>query len=386
MGMTKKKLIVFTGARSEFGIAKPLINLLLQQEEFDTKLAVAGGHLLQSQGYTLTEIESSKIPIAVKIEHMIETGDASDVSVTNGKLQIEFAKFLRDYKPDMVIVLGDRSELIPIVSSCLFQSIPVAHISGGEVTEGATDNQVRHAVTKMSHLHFTSTEIYKNNIIRMGEEPWRICVSGEPGLDDILSTPLPSKEDFFHNFNLPFQREIAISTFHSETIGQHINGTFLTELIHTLCNRTDFHFLFTAANTDVGGHDINETLRQISIHNSRVTFVQSLGRLNYFAALKYASVMIGNSSSGLVEAHSFGIPVINVGSRQDGRLRNFNVIDVPSSVQAIIEAIPRATNPKFRASIQGIPNIYGDGNACNSIVTFLKQVDWDRLLLKQSTF
>jgi GDP/UDP-N,N'-diacetylbacillosamine 2-epimerase (hydrolysing) len=386
MGITKKKIIVFTGARSEYGISKPLIHLLIKQREFDTQLVAAGGHLSKSQGYTITEIESDGFPIAIKIDHMVETGDASDVSVSNGKLQIEFAQFLKDYEPDLVIVLGDRSELIPVVSSCLFQSVPVAHISGGEVTEGATDNQVRHAVTKMSHVHFTATEIYRDNILRMGEEPWRICVSGEPGLDDILSTALPSKEAFYNKYGLPAEVPFVIATFHSETIGQTINKTFLKELITALCAHTNVNFLFTAANTDVGGAEINQTLEEICRTNDRITFVHSLGRVNYYAAQKYASLMIGNSSSGLVEAHSFGIPVINVGARQDGRLRNVNVIDVPVKVPEILDAFKKASSSEFRASIQKVPNIYGDGKACERIIDFLKSMPWESLLLKRSTF
>ena|SRR6218665_1180402 len=386
MGLEKKKIIVFTGARSEYGLLKPLIQLLLKQEQFETEIAVAGGHLSKNQGYTVTEIDADNFPIAIKMDHMEETEDASAVSISNGQLQIQFAKFLSNYKPDLVIVLGDRSELIPVVSSCLFQSIPVAHISGGEVTEGATDNQVRHAVSKMSHIHFPATETYKENLLKMGEEEWRICVSGEPGLDEILSIELPSKTEFCENFGLPLIEPLVIATFHSETIGQTINKAFLTDLIQELCTKTNAHFLFTAANTDVGGAEINDTLQEISEQNERVTFVHSLGRINYYAAQRYSSLMLGNSSSGLVEAHSFGIPVINVGARQDGRLRNANVIDVPVDIPAILEAYSKAIDPKFKASIQQIPNIYGDGHASQKIVDFIAKIDWSRLLLKRSTF
>lgn len=386
MGLTKQKIIVFTGARSEYGLLKPLILRLLQEEQFDTKLVVAGGHLCESQGYTIREIEADGFPIAAAIDHMVETEDASGISISNGQLQVEFARFLSNYQPDLVFVLGDRSELIPVVSSCLFQSVPVAHISGGEITEGATDNQVRHAVTKMSHLHFPATEIYQQNILKMGEEAWRICVSGEPGLDDILSLKLPSRSEFYERFQLPESQPVFISTFHSETIGQRINRAFLTELVDALCQKTTAHLLFTAANTDVGGIQINETLEAISKTNNRVTFVPSLGKVNYYAAQRYCSLMLGNSSSGLVEAHSFGIPVVNVGSRQDGRLRNANVIDVAVSVEAILAAAERAQSTEFCEKFRQIPNIYGDGNACDRIVAYLKTIDWNRLLLKRSVF
>lgn len=386
MGLDKKKIIVFTGARSEYGLLKPLIQLLLKQQQFETELVVAGGHLSKSQGYTVTEIDADHFPIALKIDHLIETEDASAVSISNGQLQVHFAEFLSNYRPDLVIVLGDRSELIPVVSSCLFQSIPVAHISGGEVTEGATDNQVRHAVSKMSHIHFPATETYKKNLLKMGEEEWRICVSGEPGLDEILSIELPSKAQFCENFGLPINDPLVIATFHSETIGQTINKAFLKNLIHEFCAQTTAHFLFTAANTDVGGAEINDTLQEISEQNERVTFVHSLGRVNYYAAQRYSALMLGNSSSGLVEAHSFGIPVVNVGSRQDGRLRNANVIDVRVDIPAILEAYSTATDPSFKIAIRQTPNIYGDGHASQRIVDFLETINWNKLLLKRSTF
>lgn len=385
MGL-KKKIIVFTGARSEYGLLKPLIQVLLKREEFETEIAVAGGHLSQSQGYTVTEIDADNFPVAIKIDHMEEVENAAAVSKSNGQLQIAFAGFLENYKPDLVIVLGDRSELIPVVSSCLFQSVPVAHISGGEVTEGATDNQVRHAVSKMSHIHFPATEIYKENLLKMGEEKWRICVAGEPGLDEILSLELPGRAEFCHRFGLPASGQLVIATFHSETIGQTINQEFLTSLISELCSKTDAHFLFTSANTDVGGAEINDTLRGISEQNERVTFVHSLGRTNYYAAQRHSVLMLGNSSSGLVEAQSFGIPVINVGARQDGRLRNANVIDVPVDISAIFEAFKKAMHPQFRASIRKVPNIYGDGHASERISNFIANIDWSKLLLKRSSF
>ncbi len=384
--MNRKKLIVFTGARSEYGLLKPLIQVLLGREEFQTELVVAGGHLSKNQGYTVSEIDADGMPIAKKINHQVETNSPDDVSISNAQLQIEFAKFLVNYCPHLVIVLGDRSELIPVVSTCLFQSVPVAHISGGEVTEGATDNQVRHAVSKMSHLHFPATEIYKNNLLKMGEEDWRICVSGEPGLDEILSIELPDKVTFCERFNLPQDSPLVIATFHSETIGQTINSTFLTELITKLCDQTDAHFLFTAANTDIGGNEINETLQAISRQNERVTFVPSLGRVNYYAAQRYSVLMLGNSSSGLVEAHSFGIPVINVGSRQDGRLRNVNVIDIPVNSDEILKAYLKAIDPAFKKTFEHVPNIYGNGDASEQIANFISKIEWSNLLLKRSTF
>lgn len=382
-----KKISIFTGARSEYGPLKPLIKEFLQNDQyFQTELVVAGGHLVKEQGYTIDEIIADGFPIGAKISHVVEGTSASAISKSNAYLQLHFADYLEQNQPDLLVVLGDRSELIPVVSSALFQNIPIAHISGGEVTEGATDNQVRHAVSKMSHLHFPATEIYGDNLKKMGEEAWRICVSGEPGLDEILTLPLPTKEAFLERFQLPNDRPLLLSTFHSETIGKSIDAAFLKDLVNQICQSTEYHLLFTAANTDVGGVIINETLRELAANNSRVTFVESLGRTNYYTAQKVAAVMLGNSSSGLIEAHSFGIPVVNVGSRQDGRLRNANCVDVAVDVSAILKALQTATDPAFKAKFSLLPNIYGDGKSSERIVDFVRSTAWDKLLLKRSTF
>lgn len=382
-----KKVAIFTGARSEYGPLKPLIReFLAADQDFATELVVAGGHLVHEQGYTIDEIKADGFPIGAAISHVVEGHSASVISKSNAYLQLRFADYLEQQQPDLLVVIGDRSELIPVVSSALFQNVPVAHISGGEVTEGATDNQVRHAVSKMSHLHFPATETYGENLRKMGEEHWRICVSGEPGLDDILTLPLPSTADFLQQFGLPADRPLLLSTFHSETIGKSIDAAFLDELVAQLCATTSFHLLFTAANTDVGGMVINQKLRELAASNSRVTFVESLGRTNYYAAQKIAAVMLGNSSSGLIEAHSFGIPVVNVGARQDGRLRNVNCIDVGVDVPSILKALNQATDPAFKTQFQQLPNIYGDGKSSRRIVEFVRSAPWDQLLLKRSTF
>lgn len=380
-----KKIAVFTGARSEYGLLKPLI-LELMKTDFKFELIVSGGHLDKSQGYTINEIIKDGIPITAQIDSTVEEIGFHAINTSNAKLQIGISEYLQKNKPDLLVVLGDRSELISVVSSCLFASIPVAHISGGEVTEGATDNQVRHAVTKMAHIHFPATEIYKQNILRMGEEEWRICVSGEPGLDDVLSTILPSKEEFYERFSIPKDKELVIATFHSETIGQTINKQFLNELIKSLEINFNCHFLFTAANLDVGGEEINQTLIELSQNHENCSYVASLGKVNYYAAQKYAIAMLGNSSSGIVEAMSFYLPVVNVGQRQEGRLRNLNCIDVPVNVTEIVEALKKATNPDFKNNLENKPNIYGDGNGSKRIVAFLQSIKWNQLIHKKSTF
>jgi len=381
-----KKIAVFTSARSEYGPLKPLLQAFKQDGTFQLELLVGGGHLSTEQGMTINEIHADGMAIAATFPFLIHDPSNAMVSRSNGLLQLQISDYFANNAIDLLLVLGDRSELIPVVSSALLQSIPVAHLSGGEVTEGATDNQIRHAVTKMSHVHFPATETYKDNLVRMGEEEWRICVSGEPSLDGVLTIQLPDKSAFCEQYGLSETAPLLLGTIHSETINQSIDAVFIEQLIDQLTSETPYQLLFTAANTDQGGIIINETLERLAQTNDRLTFVRSLGKTNYYAALSNALVVIGNSSSGIIEAQNYAVPVVNIGSRQDGRLRNVNVHDVPVSVSAILEGIHYATGNEFEHVYKGQPNIYGDGHASKRIVAFLKNLDWDALLLKRSTF
>lgn len=381
-----KNIAIFTSARSEYGLLKPLIETLNHDPAFHVHLLVGGGHFSHEQGFTVNEIIADGMTIAASFPFLIHDPSSACVSRSNGLLQLQISEYFLHHPIDLLIVLGDRSELIAVVSSALFQAIPIAHISGGEVTEGATDNQVRHAVTKMSHLHFPATQTYQENLLRMGEEAWRICVAGETGLDSILSMPFPSKAAFFERYQLSTDQPLLLATLHSETIQQSIDAAFLTRLIEQLLATTSYQLLFTAANTDHGGTAINATLEQLAQQYPRLTFVRSLGKSNYYAALRYADLVLGNSSSGLVEAQSFNVPVVNVGSRQDGRLRNANVLDAPVEVNAILTAIEAVTQASFTKQYEGKANIYGDGKACERIIQFLHTLDWSKLLLKRSVF
>ncbi|MBU2019520.1 MAG: UDP-N-acetylglucosamine 2-epimerase (hydrolyzing) [Bacteroidetes bacterium] len=381
------KIAVFTAARSEYGPLKPLLKDIHDDEAFDLNLLVAGAHFLESQGKTIEEIKNDNFPIAAEFNCMQEDeSGALAISKSNGRLQIALADYFSENHLDLLLVLGDRSELIPVVSASLFAGIPIAHLSGGEVTEGATDDQIRHAVTKMSHLHFPATETYRENILRMGEEAWRICVSGEPSLDSILSMSFTSEKELYEKYNLLKGVPFVLATIHSETIGQTIDQTFLDELLTGLLAHTNDQYLFTAANVDVGGQIINETLSKWSASNPRIHFVKSLGKTNYYSALKCAKYVLGNSSSGIIEAQSFGLPVLNIGNRQAGRLRNKNVMDCPVDLKTILASIPKLTSEEFKESYIHASNIYGDGNASSKIIDFIKQIPFENLLYKKSTF
>lgn len=382
----KQKIALFTSARSEYGPLKPLISKLIDSDEFELQILAGGGHFSHEQGMTYKEIIQDGFEIHTQLPFLTNDPNPAGVIRSNGLLNILIADYFERENPDFLLVLGDRSELIPVVSAALILSIPIAHISGGEVTEGASDNQIRHAVSKMSHVHFPATETYKENLVKMGEEEWRICVSGEPSLDSVLSIELPNKASLCEQYNMPVDKKLLLATFHSETIYNTIHPDFLELLIEKLKAESEYHMLFTAANTDIGGHEINAYLEQKAKSDDRLTFVKSLGKTNYYASLNCAEVVIGNSSSGIIEAQSFNVPVINVGSRQDGRLRNPNVMDVQVDCNEICNAIKQAQSSEFKSQFLQKPNIYGDGNASDKIVKFLSQIDTSKLILKKSTY
>ena len=288
-------------------------------------------------------------------------------------------------KPDLLMILGDRFELLPVVLAATLNKVPIAHISGGETTEGAIDNQIRHALTKLSHIHFPATETYGRNIISMGEEPWRVCVSGEPGLDLIQRVQLVEKNELFVDLGLNIKDPVVQVTFHPETISNKISPKLVESACKIFLNK-GFQVLATAANFDEGGSGINRVYELLAKENKSLVYHKSLGQKRYYSMLKHAALMIGNSSSGLVEAQSFNLPVINIGDRQKGRLANPNVVNAAADEIEIEKAFLFAISEQFQSGFYGKENIYGDGNACNRIISFLEKIEWQRLLSKKDCF
>ena len=380
-------IAVFTSTRAEYGLLKPLLHKILSDGDLNLQLIVGGSHLEESYGRTIKEIEEDDIPIAARIPFIYPPDELGSLSLSMAKLQGQIGPWLGKHKPDLLMILGDRAELLPVAAAALVEGIPVAHISGGETTEGAIDNQVRHAVTKLSHLHFPATETYKRNIMKMGEEPWRICVSGEPGLDDVLSMTYYPERELYDLLGIPLGSRVICATFHPETIANQITPAFLEKLFPLLFNRSRHFFLFTASNFDRGGSLINDYLMNLcKIHSDRCVFHYSLGKKKYYSLLKNIDLVLGNSSSGLVEAQSFNVPVVNVGKRQKGRLANKNVINVDIDVDGIEQGIEAALSSKFRKSFESLPNLYGDGKSADRIIDVIKNVDVSILLNKTDCF
>jgi len=384
--MNKRKIAVFTSIRSEYGLLSPLLKRLKDSTKFDLELLVGGAHLLEEFGMTINQIKEDGFKITHIFDFVCRENVSDSLTKSLSKLQETIGEYFVNNKPDLIIVLGDRFELLPIASACTVYNIPLAHISGGEITQGAQDNQIRHALTKLAHIHFPANEEYKKNIMRMGEEDWRICVSGEPGLDLLKDINYIPKLELYKMLGLNAEQRLIICTFHPETISNKITPEFVRMVLKKIVNTTNYQLLTTAANIDHGGVEINRLLEQMAQDFSNIKYIRSLGQQKYYSVLKYADFMLGNSSSGLVEAQSFNLPVINVGNRQEGRMTNPNVYQCSLELDEILQGVKYVITDDFKHKYFHKSNIYGDGNACDKIMDYLEKVDFSKLIFKKTVF
>ena len=365
----------------------PFLKKIQNDPNFNLKLLVGGAHLLEEHGNTINEIINDGFEIDCKLPFLDDENDVTALTRAMSKLQLQIGEYLADKKPDILIVVGDRFELLPVVSAALVLGVPIAHLSGGDVTEGAIDNQIRHAVSKISHLHFAGTATSKNNLLKMGEEEWRVFNVGEPGIDCILSIDLIDKKELYLDLKLDESKPTVIATLHPETISNVINEEYVNDLFTRLLEEFPSHqFLVTASNFDLGGNVINETMKQLSSEFDQIKFVASLGQKRYYSILKYADFMFGNSSSGIIEAQSFLLPVVNIGTRQEGRERNVNTIDVGLKIDEIVAAAKKTQDVNFRNLIEKSENLYGNGRCADEIIKCFNSIEKEDLLLKKSIF
>ena len=383
--MTIKKIAVFTSIRSEYGLLSPLLHKLKEHPFFELKLLVGGAHLVKEYGHTVSFIEKDNFDIAQKFPFLFADEEKDMLTRSISALQLQIGKYFAENSFDLLVVLGDRFELLPVVLSATLYKIPIAHISGGDTTEGAIDNQIRHALTKLSHIHFPATELYAKNILSMGEESWRVCISGEPGLDLVKTTQFVDRTVLYNELGLDHTLPVVLITFHPETISNKISPLLIKSVCGLLLEK-GYQVLATASNFDEGGAAINNVYESLAAENESFIYHKSLGQVRFYSMLNYADLMIGNSSSGLVEAQSFNLPVLNVGDRQKGRLANPNVIDVPAIDIEIEKKIKEAISNTFNNKFINKENIYGDGNACDRIIVFLEKLEWKKLLSKKDCF
>ena len=362
-----KKIAVVTATRAEYGILRPLIYRLQEETEFELQLIVTGMHLSEKYGNTQAEIEKDKIPVFKKIPILEDGNSAYDISVTMANALCRFAGYFRDEKPDMVIVLGDRTEILGICAAAMNEGIPIAHLHGGELTEGAVDDCIRHAVTKMSYLHFTASETYRNRVIQLGEAPDRVFNVGALGVENILHTQLFSYEDICREIGIPNDQKYVVVTFHPVTQEPGEEQHQTQELIAAMREKSGYFYLMTKANADAGGQRVNELLEDFSEKVPNAQLVSSLGMVRYLSALKYSEFALGNSSSGIIEAPALGIPTVNIGERQRGRLMADTIVQCEPEKEQILEAMDEAAVMPHKVS-----TLYGDGETSSKIVAILK--------------
>ena len=368
-----KKICVITATRAEYGLLYWLMKEIENDNELELQLIVTGMHLSPEFGMTVKEIDK-EFKVNKKIEILLSSDSKIGISKSMGLAQISFAEAFDELKPDFVVVLGDRFELIPIVSTAVVFNIPVVHLHGGEATEGVIDEYFRHAVTKMSYLHFTSTEEYRKRVIQMGEEPNRVFNVGAFGLENIYRLNLLSKNELEKELKIKFKEKNILVTYHPETLNvENIRKDF-NEVLKAL-NEFDGMIVFTKANADTGGRVINEMIENFVKTKQSAYLFDSLGQLKYLSLLQYVDIVLGNSSSGIIEVPSFKKATINIGNRQDGRVRAKSVIDVEANKDDILNAIRLVYTDEFQKKLKDIKNPYQkEKYPSKKVVEKLKQI------------
>lgn len=372
---------VVTVGRSDYSIYLPLLRKIQADPDLRLHLIVAGMHLSPEFGLTVKAIEADGFEIGERVEMLLSSDAPEGIAKSMGLGMIGFAQAYARFRPNILVVLGDRFEMHAAALAALPFKIPVAHIHGGEITQGAIDDALRHSITKLSHLHFVSTQEYARRVIQMGEEPWRVIVSGAPSLDNLRVIRLLTREEVAARFGLHIdETPFLLATFHPVTLEYEQTEWQVTELLAAL-EACDLPVVFTMPNADTSGRTIARMIEEFVATHSSAQAVDNLGTQGYFSMMALAAAMVGNSSSGIVEAASFELPVVNVGSRQRGRVRGANVIDVDYKRTIILEGLQKALDPQFRAKLRGIRNPYGSGESSDKIVEVLKQVQLDDALV-----
>lgn len=378
-----RKIGVVTVARSDFGIYRPLLHKIRTEPELQLQLIVTGMHLSPEFGLTVKLIEADGFTVDEQVEMLLASDTPEGLVKSMGVGLVGLSQVYRRARPDILVVLGDRFEMHTAALAALPFKIPVAHIHGGEITQGAIDDALRHAITKLSHLHFVSTAEYARRVVQLGEEPWRVTISGAPGLDNLQAIRLLTAGELAAKFKIELEPPPLLVTFHPVTLEYEQTAWQVNELLAAL-DRCGLPVIFTRPNADTANRIIVQRLEIFVQQHNRAWLVDNLGTVGYFSLMALAAAMVGNSSSGLIEAPSFKLPVVNVGIRQAGRVRAANVIDVGYSREEIMAGLHRAVDPEFRASLSQLRNPYGEGQATEKIVNRLKTVELDARLLVKS--
>lgn len=379
-----RRICVFTGTRAEYGILSNLMRLIDQDDDLQLQIIATNMHLSPEFGLTYREIEQDGFTIDKKVEMLLSSDTSVGTLKSMGLAIIGFADAVDELKPDLAIILGDRYEMLAAAQSCMISRVPIVHLYGGEITEGAYDDSIRHAITKLSNLHFTSTEEYRNRVIQMGEQPERVFHVGALGIDNILNEEIMPLSELESSICFGLGRKFLLVTFHPVTMEQGTAFQQCTSLLRALEEvMPEYKILFTLPNSDTDSRDIFKLIQEfVAEHPNDSIAVNSLGKKRYFSALKYASAVVGNSSSGLVEAPSMLIPTLNIGNRQKGRCRGASVVDCEATYDSIREGLSKVLSIEMTEIAETSENPYYREGTLDGIFNIVKEYPLEDLSIK----
>ena len=378
-----KKICAVTGTRAEYGLLRWVMEGIRNSTELKLQVVATGMHLSPKFGLTYLEIEKDGFHIDRKIEMLLSSDTPVGIAKSMGMGMIGFADALNELKPDLLLVLGDRFEIFVAVSAAMVARIPIAHLHGGEATEGLFDEPIRHSITKMSHLHFVAAEEYRQRVIQLGESPKRVFHVGGLGIDNIIKLKLLNREELEDSLDFRLGSKNLLITFHPVTLEYASASEQMVELLATLEKLKDVILIFTMPNSDTDGRALFQMIEDfVKLHPNAKTFT-SLGQLRYLSCIKYVDGVVGNSSSGLTEVPSFNKGTVNIGDRQRGRLKAKSVIDCVPKKTSIRNAIAELYSTEFQNKLMKVKNPYGSGGASEAIVNILKEISLDGILKKK---
>ena len=376
-----RKICVVTGSRAEYGILRGLMKAIKDDPELTLQIIATNQHLSKLQGETYKEIERDGFTIDYKVymadDEALDNANTTAKAISRGVSG--FADAFDAMKPDLLLILGDRYEMLAVASTALIYKIPIAHLHGGEITEGAFDDAIRHAITKMSHLHFTSTEAYRKRVIQLGEQPERVFNVGALGVENVMKNDFMSKEEIEQSLNFQMTDKCFLCTYHSVTLSNMSSETQVLNLLEALDDYKDYHIIFSYSNSDTNSQIIIKRIQEyVNRNQGRCMFIPSLGQRRYFSTLKYVKAVLGNSSSGIIEVPSFGIPTLDIGDRQKGRIAADSVIHCGYSTEEIKEGLKKVV----AYGSKKIDNPYFKGGTCDAILKVIKTYPLDNLVQK----
>lgn len=381
-----KRVCVFTGTRAEYGLLAGLMKAIQSDTDLELRLVVSGSHLSPDHGMTCREIEEDGFLIDEKVEVLLSSDSATGISRSMGLGLMGYSDAINRIKPDVAVILGDRYEALAFAIAAVLVQVPILHIHGGEASFGSIDDSFRHCITKLSHLHCVCAETYRSRVVQLGENPETVFNVGSLGVENIKKIKLLSEAELCKILGFQDRSPYFLITFHPDAVSAERTSDQFEELLAALCHPAfyEYKLVFTHANSDANGQIINQRIKSfVSDHPHRAVSFVSMGKLRYLSALKHTAAVVGNSSSGILEAPGFKTPVVNIGSRQDGRIRSDNVIDCIPDAEAIVMAVKKAVSKPFVSSLSSMKNPFEKENTAGQIRDLIHETDFEKIGYKQ---